>query len=108
MLTLLLTSVLKNSSEGITVGNSAQVMFSKRAYIYMNLNVICSSIVSHWCVLQVFRLLKCLQSNLDYPNPFGQLKKCKGSDKQNVWIIKISPLAMPKPHIWRDFDNSLN
>ena len=96
MLTLLLISVLENSSEGITVGNSAQVMFSKRAYIYMNLNVICSSIVSHWCVLQVFRLLKCLQSNLNYPNPFGQLKKSKGSDKQNVWTTKISLLGHAK------------
>ena len=99
MLTLLLTSVLKNSSEGITVGNSAQVMFNKRAYIYMNLNVICSSIVSHWCVLQVFMLLKYLQSNLNYPNPFGQLKKSKGSDKQKVRITEIPPMTTPKLHL---------
>ena len=36
-----------------------------------------------------------LQSNLDYPNPFGQLEKSKGLDKQKVRVTEI----LPKLHL---------
>ena len=40
-----------------------------------------------------------VQSNLDYPNPFGQLEKSWGSDKQKVWITEIPPMTTPKSHL---------
>ena len=46
------------------------------------------------------KLWSSIVTNLDYPNPFGQLQKSKGSYKQNkqkkkILITEILPLATP-------------
>ena len=50
--------------------------------------------LAHWPL--AVALIIILQSNLDYPNPFGQGKISNRSDKQGVRIT----LTTPKPHPW--------